>query len=108
MNGSEYQKLAMKTLNPKIPKDEVLINGVMGLCGESGEVIDLVKKHLYQGHELDKEKISKELGDVMWYIAEICEALNISLDEVMQGNIDKLQKRFKDGFTVSKSINREE
>lgn len=108
MNGSEYQKLAMRTLNPKIPKDEVLINGVMGLCGESGEVIDLVKKHLYQGHELDKEKISKELGDVMWYVAEICEALNISLDEVMQGNIDKLQKRFKDGFTTSESINREE
>ena len=108
MNGSEYQKLAMRTLNPKIPKDEVLINGVMGLCGESGEVIDLVKKYLYQGHELDKEKISKELGDVMWYVAEICEALNISLDEVMQGNIDKLQKRFKDGFTTSESINREE
>ena len=108
MNGTEYQKLAMRTLNPKIPKDEVLINGVMGLCGESGEVIDLVKKHLYQGHELDKEKLTKELGDVMWYVAEICEALNISLDEVMQGNIDKLQKRFKDGFTTSESINREE
>ena len=80
----------------------------MGLNGESGEVIDIVKKHMFQGHELDKEKIKKELGDVMWYVAEVCEALDLNLDEVMEGNIEKLRKRFKDGFTVNESINREE
>ena len=108
MNGNEYQKLAMKTLNPTLNKKEILVNGVMGLNGESGEVIDIVKKHMFQGHELDKEKIKKELGDVMWYVAEVCEALDLSLDEVMEGNIEKLSKRFKDGFTVNESINREE
>lgn len=108
MNGNEYQKLAMKTLNPALNKKEILVNGVMGLNGESGEVIDIVKKHMFQGHELDKEKIKKELGDVMWYVAEVCEALDLSLDEVMEGNIEKLRKRFKDGFTVNESINREE
>ena len=108
MNGNEYQKLVMKTLNPALNKKEILVNGVMGLNGESGEVIDIVKKHMFQGHELDKEKIKKELGDVMWYVAEVCEALDLSLDEVMEGNIEKLRKRFKDGFTVNESINREE
>ena len=108
MNGNEYQKLAMKTLNPSLNKKEILVNGVMGLNGESGEVIDIVKKHMFQGHELDKDKIKKELGDVMWYVAEVCEALNLNLDEVMEGNIEKLRKRFKDGFTVNESINREE
>lgn len=108
MNGNEYQKKAMRTLNPKLTKNEVLVNGVMGLGGESGEVIDIVKKHLFQGHPLDKEKIIKELGDVMWYVAEVCEALDISLDEVMEGNIERLQKRFKNGFSVEESINRGE
>ena len=68
MSPNEYQKLAMKTLNPKLSKIDVLINGVMGLCGESGEAIDIVKKHLAQGHELDKEKLIKELGDIAWYL----------------------------------------
>lgn len=108
MEGKEYQKLAMKTLNPSLTKKDMLVNGVMGLNGESGEVIDIVKKHMFQGHELDKDKIKKELGDVMWYVAEVCEALDLSLGEVMEGNIEKLAKRFKDGFTVNESINRKE
>lgn len=108
MNINEYQKLAMRTLNPKIKKDEILINGVMGLCGESGEVIDLVKKHLFQGHDLDKEKIIKELGDVSWYLAEIATALEIDLEEVFIKNIEKLKKRFPEGFASSSSINRNE
>ena len=108
MNGNEYQKLAMRTLNPSLNKKEVMINAVMGLCGESGEVSDIVKKHLFQGHELDVEKIKKELGDVLWYIAEMCEALDLELDKVMEANIEKLSKRFKAGFTVEESINRKD
>lgn len=108
MEGKEYQKLAMVTLNKDLTKKDMLSNGVMGLCGESGEVIDVVKKHLYQGHELDKNKIKNELGDVMWYVAEICSALDLSLDDVLEGNILKLKKRFKNGFSVIESINREE
>ena len=107
MTINEYQKLAMTTLNPDLDKKDVLINGVMGLCGESGEVIDIVKKHLAQGHELDKEKIVKELGDVAWYMAEIATVLDVQLEDVFVQNIEKLKKRYPEGFSVEKSINRE-
>ena len=106
MTINEYQKLAMTTLNPELSQKDVLINGVMGLCGESGEVIDLVKKHLHQGHDLDKEKIVKELGDVAWYLAEIAWALEVPLEEVLQGNIDKLRARYPEGFAAERSIHR--
>ncbi len=108
MTINEYQQLAMHTLNPKLSQKDVLINGVMGLCGEAGEVIDLVKKHLAQGHDLDREKMIKELGDVAWYLAETAYALGIPLEDVLQGNIDKLKKRFPDGFTVEQSVHRTE
>lgn len=107
MKANEYQKKALRTLNPNLDKKEVLINGVMGLCGESGEAIDIVKKHLAQGHELDKEKLAKELGDIAWYLAETAYAIGYDLDDILQMNIDKLNKRYPDGFDVNKSINRE-
>lgn len=66
----------MATLNPALDKKDVLINGVMGLCGESGEAIDIVKKWLMQGHEPDKEHLVRELGDVAWYLAEAATALD--------------------------------
>jgi NTP pyrophosphatase (non-canonical NTP hydrolase) len=106
MTINEYQKLAMTTLNPELDKKDILINGVMGLCGESGEVIDIVKKHLAQGHELDKEKIIKELGDVAWYMAEIATVLEVDLEEVLILNIEKLKKRYPEGFDKEKSIHR--
>ena len=90
MEANKYQELAMLTLNKELSKKDMLFNGVMGLNGESGEVIDLVKKHLFHGHELDVEKLIKELGDVMWYIAEVCTSLDVSMSEVMEKNIVKL------------------
>ena len=107
MTINEYQKLAMTTLNPQLEKKDILINGVMGLCGESGEVIDLVKKHLAQGHELDKEQIAKELGDVAWYLAETAYAIGYDLEDVFQMNIEKLKKRYPEGFSAEKSRNRD-
>ena len=106
MQGNEYQKLAMTTLNPALSKQDVLINGVMGLCGESGEAIDLVKKHLHQGHPLDREKLVKELGDIAWYLAETAYALDIPLEDIFRGNIDKLKRRYPDGFDTGRSVNR--
>lgn len=108
MTINEYQKLAMKTLNPQLSEKDVLINGVMGLCGESGEAIDIVKKWLAQGHDLDKEKLKKELGDICWYLAETATALGYNLEEIMAANIEKLRKRYPEGFTVEKSVNRME
>ncbi len=108
MTINEYQKLAMTTLNPKLDKKDVLINGVMGLCGESGEAIDIVKKHLAQGHELDREKLIKELGDIAWYLAETATVLDVSLEEVLTRNIEKLKKRYPEGFDTERSLHRAE
>lgn len=106
MTINEYQKLAMSTLNPDLSERDVLINGVMGLCGEAGEAIDIVKRHLAQGHDLDKEHLAKELGDIAWYLAETATALGYTLEDILQMNIDKLKKRYPDGFDTEKSINR--
>ena len=106
MEANEYQKLAMITLNPALDKKDVLINSVMGLCGESGEAIDIVKKWLMQGHELDKEHLIKELGDVAWYLAEAATALDVPLEAVFQGNLDKLRQRFPNGFDTESSVHR--
>lgn len=107
MTINEYQRLAMTTLNPALDKKDVLINGVMGLCGESGEAIDIVKKWLAQGHALDREKLAKELGDIAWYLAETAYALDIPLEEILQANIDKLKKRYPEGFDSQRSVHRE-
>ena len=108
MTINEYQKLAMTTLNPALDRKDVLINGVMGLCGESGEAIDIVKKWLAQGHELDKNRLAKELGDIAWYLAETAYALDIPLEDILQANIDKLKKRYPEGFETERSLHREE
>lgn len=108
MNGNEYQKAALRTANPKMNDRDMLCDGALGLAGESGEVADLVKKHLFQGHTLDEEHLAKELGDIAWYLAETAYAIGYSLDTVLRMNIEKLQKRYPDGFEVEKSINRKE
>ena len=107
MTINEYQKLAMTTLNPKLSEKDILINGVMGLCGESGEAIDIVKKHLAQGHELDREHLIDELGDIAWYLAETAQVLGVTLEEVLERNINKLKKRYPEGFETQKSLERE-
>ena len=106
MDANEYQKRAMTTLNPALGKKDVLINSVMGLCGESGEAIDIVKKWLAQGHALDKEHLAKELGDIAWYLAEAATALDLSLGDILQANLYKLEKRYPDGFDTRRSLSR--
>ena len=108
MTINEYQTLAMTTLNPALDEKDVLINSVMGLCGESGEAIDIVKKWLAQGHELDKEHLAKELGDIAWYLAEAATALGIPLEDILAANIEKLKKRYPDGFETKRSLERTE
>lgn len=106
MQVNEYQKLAMKTLNPELSPKDVLINSVMGLCGESGEAIDIVKKWLAQGHELDKAHLAKELGDIAWYLAEAATALDMDLEDIFRANIEKLKKRYPEGFATDRSKER--
>lgn len=106
MEINEYQRLAMTTANPALDHKETLINGVMGLCGESGEAIDIVKKWLAQGHELDREHLAKELGDVAWYLARTATAIGYDLDTILRMNLEKLQKRYPQGFSTEDSLHR--
>ena len=108
MEINEYQRLALTTLNPALTEKDVLINGVMGLCGEAGEAIDLVKKHLAQGHPLNREQLALELGDVAWYLAETAHAIGYSLEDVLRMNVEKLKARYPEGFQSRRSLNRTE
>lgn len=107
MTINEYQDLAMRTSSSNLNTGEHIVNGVLGLSGEAGEVADLVKKALFQGHDINHEHIAKELGDVCWYIAETATAIGYDLETIMSMNIEKLKKRYPDGFDANRSINRE-
>lgn len=107
MRPNEYQGLAMRTSNKDLSKEEHLLNGVLGLVGESGEIADLMKKHLYQGHPLDIEHVAKELGDCLWYVAETATAIGVDMETIMKMNIEKLKKRYPDGFDTERSQHRE-
>ena len=126
MTADEYQREAMRTawtdakenLPPKVAamlesgafdeKEILLLHGVMGLSGESGEAEELVKKWIFHGHDLDAEKVAEELCDVAWYLAIASRALGYKLSAIFQMNIDKRMERYPDGFDKSRSINREE
>lgn len=106
MTFEEYQRLAQRTSSGKMQLIEKIENGLMGLNGEAGEAIDVLKKHKFQGHRLDQSKIIEELGDVLWYIAEACEGLGVPMEKVARFNIEKLKNRYPDGFSSDRSINR--
>lgn len=108
MCPNEYQGLAMRTSNRELSKEEHLLNGVLGLVGESGEIADLMKKNRFQGHPLDIEHIAKELGDVLWYVAESATAIGVDMETIMKMNIEKLRKRYPEGFSADRSLHREE
>lgn len=106
MEINEYQNGALRTINKKLSAVEQLQNGLMGLNGEAGECIDILKKHLFQGHELDKEHMAKELGDVAWYLAVSAYAFGYDLSTIMKMNLDKLRARYPDGFDSNLSQHR--
>lgn len=84
-----------------------LMHGAIGLCTESGEIQDTLKKHIYYGAVLDRENLVEELGDVLWYVALLCNALQVSMDDVMDRNIEKLKRRYGDKFSEEKALNRD-
>ena len=107
MTGDEYQRLAARTINPNNSTVENLLHGILGISAEAGEFLGLFQK-LYQGHEIDSEHAGKELGDILWTIAEVCTCLGWSMDDIMALNIKKLQERYPNGFETEKSIHRKE
>jgi NTP pyrophosphatase (non-canonical NTP hydrolase) len=106
MTLKEYQEACERTAASGNNLQEKLGCGSMGISEEAGEVTGLIKKHLYHGHVLDKQKVVKELGDVLWYLTYIAMAVDSSLEEVARANIDKLNLRYPDGFSKEASINR--
>lgn len=108
MTGNEYQKAALRTANMDYSEYGMIMNGALGLCGEAGEVADLIKKATFQGHNLDTEHIAEELGDVAWYLAITASAIGKNLDEIFSANVDKLRRRYPEGFDADRSVHREE
>lgn len=112
MNFEEYQQLAERTANVSHKglrdKECRLINFGLGISGEAGEVTDCIKKVVFHNHNLDIEYLKKELGDVLWYVATLATTLDLSLEKIAITNIEKLKKRYPDGFSEEKSINRTE
>lgn len=106
MNLDEYQNQAKQFANHDLPEETAIAVWALGLCGEAGEAADHIKKWLGHGHDLDLEKIEKELGDVLWYVAMLAASLDLSLEDIADENIHKLSNRYGDGFSIEKSKNR--
>lgn len=109
MTGNEYQKLAARTISPKNINNckKMEYHALHGMVGEIGEIHSLYQK-VYQEHEFDYDHMKKELGDLLWFIAEFCTAMCWDLDDVMESNIKKLKARYPDGFEAEKSLHRAE
>ena len=108
MTINEYQTAALRTAQTdKFSASDLLLNSALGLCGESGEVADLVKKHRFQGHDLDFEHIAKELGDISWYLAVGAYSIGYDLEKILQMNVDKLKARYPNGFSTDRSLHRD-
>ena len=102
-----YQLKSERTMNTSLLLKDQLNNYIFGLVGEVGEVVDLLKKFFYHGHEVDSNRLKSELGDILWYVSAVASLFNINLQDIAQGNIEKLEKRYPNGFSSEASIKRE-
>lgn len=107
MELETYRRDVMRTVRPELDERERLLLGALGLAGEAGEVADSLKKMLFHGHPLDVPAVQDELGDVMWYVMFLCDTLGFTLEEVMAANVRKRARRYPDGFTPERSIQRD-
>jgi len=107
LTGNEYQQLASRTINRELTTYEKRQHALFGMAAEVGELLGMYQK-MYQGHELIEEHEQKEIGDILWMVAEYCTTQGWELDDIMQLNIDKLKARFPDGFDPEKSLHRKE
>ena len=104
-----YRLVAFQDGDAKWTEPQRLLTGAIGICSEGGELLDIVKKILFQNKETSVEtrmKLKNELGDVMWYVQQILLAMNWELHEVLAENTKKLSGRYPEGFSVEKSENR--
>ena len=106
-----YQELALRTASPEslATTSTMLNSAALGLSGESGEIADHVKKMMFHGHPLDdatRDKIAKEIGDILWYCAMAAQGIGVGLGEIARMNVEKLKKRYPEGFSADRSLNR--
>jgi NTP pyrophosphatase (non-canonical NTP hydrolase) len=103
MTFEEFQTAARRTINPALTKDNRLVDAAAGLAEESGELLGLVRKRVFQNREASADRLKEELGDVLWCLAVTADSLGISLDDVASANIDKLRRRFPAGFDATRT-----
>jgi len=108
MDFREYQDAAKLTAGTHERQLDAVLNWTLGLSGEAGEVANLIKKGIFHNHGLDYMAVKDELSDVLWYLASLCSSLGYSLDDVAEYNLEKLRKRYPEGWSSERSINREE
>lgn len=108
MNFDDYETAASRTKNPKLSDRERLLDAAAGLAEESGEILGLVRKHLFQSHPLDRDKLQKELGDALWCLAMTAQSAGLSLEQVAAANVAKLRARYPEGYSDDRSADRSE
>lgn len=107
MNFTTYQEEANRTSGARGEQTvSRLVCAGLGAAGEAGELANKIKKKVYHLHADMDDGIAEEIGDVLWYLAEVCNAFGWDMEAIAQENLDKLSKRYPDGFTVEDSINR--
>lgn len=102
MTFADYQTAAARTMNPKLTGNERLLDAAAGVAEEAGEVLAHVRKHVYQGRTLDKDKLAEELGDVLWCVAATATAAGLSLEKIASSNTEKLALRWPDGMPTNR------
>lgn len=108
MNFLDYERAMHRTANmDRSDFVEQLTVGALGISGEAGEVTDYIKKVVFHKHDLSKDKLAEELGDVLWYVTYLAQSAGYSLEEIASMNIEKLKKRYPDGWSSECSVNRE-
>ena len=107
MTMNEYQELAARTIRGDIGASARAVHALHGMVSEVGELHGVYQK-VYQGHKFDREHAKKELGDLMWFVAEYAGAMGWTLEEVAQANVDKLRARYPEGFDAAHSLHRAE
>lgn len=101
-----FQEEALRSMRNDLPYEAICSNMCMGLAGETGETIDIFKKHIYQGKVLDINDVIEEIGDILWYIANLCNVNKITMKECMESNVEKLRKRYPNGFSIKDALER--
>ena len=103
---AEYQRLAARTVNASLSADQRLLDASAGLAEEAGEVLGLVRKHVFMHHDLDTARLTTELGDALWCLTSAAGALGITLEDIAAANLAKLRRRYPNGYSDDASVNR--